>query len=188
MHESDTIRVTTAHVEDAGSSTSIDGYRACRLPRGNLQRVERAGDSGGAAGQRHHRHALLQQRDMAGVGEHARPPLRVGSADRDRAPDRAAGRQSLNSVDTGPGTISALAIGALGVTAWVRQPGGGIARDGDVAGARPRWRRRRARPRAADPVRAGALCEGSGPITDLAVRNRTVSWRNAGVERSATLP
>ena len=79
VHESDTIRVTTAHVEDAGASTSIDGYRACRRPRGNLQRVERAGDSGGAGGSATHRDAVHEHRDVADVGQHAHPPLRLAA-------------------------------------------------------------------------------------------------------------
>lgn len=185
VHESDTIRVTTAHVEDAGASTSIDGYRACRLPRGNLQRVERTGDSGGAGGSATTATLFASTETwLAWVSTHT--PHSGGAQ---TATVRRIGLPGgvVSSVDSAPGTISALAVGAGGVAAWVRQPGSAIARAATLQAHAPGGT-----VVVLDTVQqiecVRAPCEGSGPITDVAVRNRTVSWRNAGVARSATLP
>ncbi len=188
VHESDTIRVTTAHVEDAGASTSIDGYRACRRPRGNLQRVERAGDSGGAAGSASTATRFTSTATwLTWVSTHT--PHSGGGVQ--AATVRRIGLPGgvVSSVDTAPGTISALAIGATGVTAWLRRPPPSAGTAGAaMLQAQAPGGEVVVLDRVLPIVCIQAPCQGAGPITDLAVRNRTVSWRNAAVARSATLP
>jgi hypothetical protein len=184
VHESATIRVTTAHAEDA-SGTTVDGYRACRLPRGNLRRIERAGDSGGAGGSG----STATRFTSTGVWltwvSTYMPHSDLGGVQ--TATVRRIGLPGgvVSSVDTAPGTISDLAVDALGVAAWVRQPPapGTATLQANAPGGSVV-----VLDRALPIVCIRAPCEGAGQITDVAVRNRTVTWRNAGVARSAALP
>lgn len=186
VHESDTIRVTTAHAEGAG--TSIDGYRACRLPRGNLQRIERAGDSGGAGGSgttaTHFTSSATWLTWVSTYGPHSElGGVRTATVRRIGLPGGI-----VSSVDSAPGTISALAIGATGVTAWTGQ-----AQSAGAAGAATLQAQAPGGDvvlldRVVPIVCIQAPCEGAGPLTALVVRDRTVSWRHGGVARSAAIP
>ena len=73
-------------------------------------------------------------------------------------------------------------------TAWVRRPPSQGARDAATLQAQAPGGEVVVLDRVLPIVCIQAPCQGAGPITDLAVRDRTVSWRNAGVARIATLP
>ena len=184
VHESATIRVTTARAGSDGDRY-VSGYRACRLPRGNLRRVERADGGGGAGGSdttatRFTSTGLW----LAWVSTYT-PHSELGGVR--TATVRRIGLPGgvVSSVDSAPGTVSALAVDGSGVMAWVRQlpaPGTPTLQAQAPGGAAI------VLDRVLPIVCIQAPCQGAGPITDVAVRNRTVSWRNAGVARSATLP
>jgi hypothetical protein len=185
VYANDTIRVTTAHAEDASASTSVDGYRACRLPDGNLRRIERAGDSGGAGGSGTTATRFVGSATWLTWVSTYTPHSELGGvqAATVRQVDLRSGR--VQSVDGAPGTISALAVGPTGVAAWLRQrpaPGTPLLEAHAPGGSLTFL------DRVLPIVCIRAPCEGAGPITDVAVRDRTVTWRNAGVARSATLP
>jgi hypothetical protein len=184
VHESETVRVTVAHAEDA-SGTSIDGYRACRLPDGNLRRIERAGDSGGAGGSGTTATLFASSATWLTWVSTYTPHSELGGAQDAtvRQVDLRTGR--VQTVDRAPGTISALAVGPAGVAAWLRQrpaPGTPLLEAHAPGGSLTFL------DRVLPIVCIRAPCEGAGPITDIAVHDRTVTWRNAGVARSATLP
>ena len=185
VYESDTVRVTTAHAEDASASTSVDGYRACRLPDGNLRRIERAGDSGGAGGSGTTATQFVGSATWLTWVSTYTPHSELGGAQAAtvRQVDVRTGR--VQSVDGAPGTISALAVGPTGVAAWLRQrpPPGTPLLEAHAPGGSLTFL-----DRVLPIVCVRAPCEGAGPITDIAVRDRTVTWRNAGAARSATLP
>ncbi|MDP2711657.1 MAG: hypothetical protein Q8O56_10605 [Solirubrobacteraceae bacterium] len=183
VHQSATIRVTTARATTS-AGTTIDGYRTCLLPRGNLQRIDRAGDIGGAGGSATTATRFTSSGRWLTWVSTTTPHSELGGMQRSavRRIDLRGGRP--HALDQAPGAISALATGATGVTAWVRQSGGAAAVQARAPGA--------ATSTLLDGTAAilcvRAPCEVANALTDLAVRGRTVSWRNAGVARSATLP
>jgi hypothetical protein len=187
VHRSDTVRVTTAHAETSDGSY-VDGYRACVLPRGDLRRIARGEGGGGAGGSDTTATKFTSGGDWLAWVSTQPPHSDLGGVQTAtlREIELPSGRP--RSIDSAPGTVSELAVGTTGIAAWVRAPstpaGGAATLQARAPGAAATVVLDRVTP----IVCIRAPCPAAGPITGVTVSKRTVSWRKAGVARSATLP
>jgi hypothetical protein len=198
--ESPRVRVTVAHSSDGGST--VDGFRACLRPHGIPRPIDRAGDEGGAGGVG----TSAEQFAAAGNwlawvdGYLPHSDLRGERSWTIRLVDMTDGRPQ--SIDTGPGTVTAVAVGATGTVTWVEQPNPTTTATTPYASATvtyPAAELLAQRPGGSavvldrtEPVTCPIGChlDTGAALTNLVVSGdgRTVTWTHAGAARTATLP